>query len=76
MVSGAMHRFRLLAQEVRASRVGADGHVVIDGRELVGDAGSWVVTSSDGVTVWSDAEFRRRFEPADDEARAYLALTP
>lgn len=69
-----MHKFRLLQLEVRAARIGPDGHVEVGGRELVGDAGAWVVTGEDGgVTVWTDVEFRRRFEPADDAARAYLA---
>ncbi|HSC15412.1 MAG TPA: hypothetical protein VLI71_09865 [Gammaproteobacteria bacterium] len=69
-----MHRFKLLALEVRASRVGPDGRIEIDGRELVCDVGKWVVIGTDGgVTVWSEAAFLERFEPADDAARAYLA---
>lgn len=70
-----MHKFRLLALEVRAARIGPDGHVVIDGRELVGDAGAWIVigTQEAGAVTWTDKEFRAKFEPADEEARAYLA---
>jgi len=72
-----MHRFRLLSTEVRAARIGSDGSVTIDGRQLVGDAGRWVVVGEDGtMSTWTDDEFRQRFEPADEPARLYLELSP
>lgn len=68
-----MRRFRMTTAEVRAVRVGADGRVAIDGRDLVGDAGTWLVVDWLGaVTTWVDVEFRRHFEPMDDDARDYL----
>lgn len=70
-----MLRFKLMASEVRAIQIGPDGVVEIDGHELVGDAGTWVVYDHQGgETVWQDPEFRATFEPVDEAARLYLEL--
>jgi len=48
--------------------------VVVNGYEMVGDAGSWVVQDAQGIrSTWLDPEFRAKFEPVDEAAARYLA---
>jgi hypothetical protein len=64
-------------QVVEAVRVGRDGVACLrDGSKLMGAPGTWVVPLYGRVRaprrVYSHQEFVELFEPADEEAAAYL----
>lgn len=69
-----MYHFKRLAVRVEAMQTNSQGKVYIRGREFVSTPGYWVVIDDRGEqTNWSDQDFRRYFEPADDKAKEYLA---
>jgi hypothetical protein len=66
-------RFRRRDREIKAVQIGQDGYVQLGRRQLVGDAGHWVVIDARGKqTVLTNPEFRATFEPVDEEAEQYL----
>lgn len=41
---------------------------------MLSTPGTWVVQDHHGeLTEWSDSEFRKMFEPADNDTSSYLA---
>ena len=71
-----MHRFKSLTVEVQAARVPAGGQITIGGFDLIADSGTWIIIFEDGRrTTLTDAEFRKAFEPVDEEAAAYFFAT-
>jgi hypothetical protein len=60
--------------KIHAVRVGADCRVIVDGRQLLANAGTWIVTDQHGLRrCLSHAQFMAEYEPADNLAREYLA---
>lgn len=60
--------------KVEATRVGTDCRIVVDGRVLLANSGTWILTDASGNRrCLTHDQFLAEYEPADDEARQYLA---
>ena len=67
-------RFRLKPIEVNAIQLDGDAVVPMQGSSAMGHRGDWVVEVGDKLELFPDEEFRKAFDPVDEQAEKLLSF--